>query len=65
MSKLVRLDKSHEPEMPEIVYLECVAMPNGEIISEGKTVGFIKRLGGSLFKSLSDTEYNEIFKEEN
>jgi len=29
----------------EIKYLEVLVMPNGEILNEGKTLGFIDKLG--------------------
>ena len=34
----------NQPEEITVVRLQCVLMPNGEIISNGKTIGWFKDL---------------------
>lgn len=38
------------PEDITVGYLQVVIMPNGEVICEGKSLGFFKKLGKYLFK---------------
>jgi len=39
-----------QPESITVCYLECVLMPNGEIICNGKTVGWFRELKNYLVK---------------
>jgi hypothetical protein len=33
----------------EIKYLQVLVMPNGEILNEGKTIGFVNKLGKYIY----------------
>lgn len=37
----------------EIKYLQVLVMPNGEILCEGKTIGWVKDLGKYIFSEAS------------
>jgi len=37
------------PEEIKVCLLECLVMPNGEVISMGKTVGYFKDFENKLF----------------
>lgn len=39
--ELINLGEEEKFDYPEPVWLSAVLMPNGEIISSGKTIGFI------------------------
>jgi hypothetical protein len=38
------------PKLPTLVRLECILMPNGEIICEGQTLGWLPHLGKYLYE---------------
>lgn len=44
------------PEEITVCNLEVVAMPNGEVICAGKTVGWVKDIGKYLSKKVGDVE---------
>lgn len=52
----------------EIKFLEVLVMDNGEILCEGKQVGFVKKLGKYLFDrraNYSDKDDMEMLEREN
>ena len=50
MSKEIQIKQVlHQPKEIGIYYLACVVMPNGEIISLGKSVGFYSKYRNELY----------------
>lgn len=49
MEKLL-IDPTKPPEKITSALLECLVMPNGEIISGGKTVGWVRSHGEYLYE---------------
>jgi hypothetical protein len=47
---IVILKHTKEATEPETVYLQCVQMPNGEIIHQGKTVSTHNRSKDFIYK---------------
>lgn len=45
-----------QPKDITVCYLQCVVMPNGEIIAKGKTVGWFKDFKEYLFLEKGDSE---------
>ena len=44
--KIMRTIKKYDSgDTFKVVYLEAVLMPNGELITEGQTIGFIDKVG--------------------
>lgn len=47
----VKNGNTKQCEMPTIIFLECVLMPNGEIINNGKTIKYIEQKDKALIES--------------
>jgi hypothetical protein len=46
----MRAKKFEPPDMPTLYNLEVVVMPNGEVLSCGKSLGWVSKFGTALTK---------------
>jgi hypothetical protein len=51
-----------KPNKITVAYLQCVVMPNGEIISKGKSIGFFKGYEDVLVEGVKKVEFTPELK---